>query len=698
MPTVNKPVSTSVHTLQKGTSLLSRLKGVFQRRTVTPGDGQSYLKKGIPTDSPPPTDNPPHMGAIVDRAVTAHTVNKGSHIHQNTKENALTPESIVEKNTTIPSVYGTSHDIEDSEEARGQALVTALDDLTALPPDGEVRHEPDDAPEEKTGELHEPGIAQPETLAKHRGQRLEKGLAIGVGVGVGVVTSSAGIVTVDVLQPDQAGPTLTSDNSPIAMAYNDDTLQIASAATDGLALAGSVYQATRNEKQIRQQKIHAQAYLKNVATVAVLVRRKKQKRIMDQPITAEEIKQFYKEEQLSEITKNTLMPGASGTLAVSGSLLTLGMAFPPLFPVFAAASAGTGGAGLISTAAATAGNRARLKKAMDKTFSDEKMRLEFDAIAEQLEDERQALAKPDAGVTDPEAAEQQLLKAVNKKLEVDRLNKARKIMLGSELVARVSGMSRHGVPALGSAAVGLGAALTGVMVSLSAATNFKERRRKLDNIPQTMAEVISPNLEGKRFVLLGATVFERYLEKNWVSLQKKYKGLPGKNHKTAWKALKSGNVSQEGAEALRACRQDCVRALWEEQLGKFAKQQKPPIDFQSVKSDPEKLCGLLKRYAIQSIGDFAHNDTFKSGRNNTLRLSLIGALTSVFFLPMLGVVGGVLVTGIGVSKAIAVHERKVFEQALSKMFDEPGDTPALKMLHLKANGLIDIWSHMLTGA
>ncbi|WP_330924432.1 hypothetical protein [Candidatus Sororendozoicomonas aggregata] len=677
MPTINRSGSEPVHALQQRTNLLSRLsrlKGIFQRRTVTPDDGQNYLKKGIPADTPP------HSFPLLDRTVAADSVNKEPYTHQNTKKSDLTSAPIIEKNTVTTPGYGP---LEDTKEAFGR-------DLTASSPVVEAPHEVD-APEAEAEEL---GVVKPETPANRRRQHLEKGLAAGV-VG-GAVASGAGIATINALQPGQTESLLTSDNAPIAVPYNDEALQMASAATDGLALAGSVYQATRNEKQIRQQKIHAQAYLKNLATVTVLARRKKQKKALDQPITVEEIKQFYKDEQLSEITKNTLIPGASGTLAVSGSLLTLGMAFPPFFPVFAAASAGTGGAGLISTAAATAGNRARLKKAMDKTFSDEKMQRKFNTMAEQLEADRQALSKPDAGLTDPQTAERQLLKAVDKKFEVDRLNKASQIMLGSEMVARISGMSKYGLPALGSAAVGLGATLTGVMVSLSAATNFKERRRKLDNVPQAMAEVISPDLDRKRFVLFGATMFERYLKKDWADLQKKYKGLSGKNHKATWKALQSDNLSQEVAGALRACRQDCARALWEEQLTKFAKQQKPPIDFQALKSEPEKLRDLLKRYAIKSIGEFAHNDTFSNGRNNTLRLSLIGTLAGVFFLPMLGVAAGVLVTGLGVSKGIAVYERKVFEQALSELFDEPGEGPESKMAHVKVNSLIDTWCHMLT--
>ena len=63
-------------------------------------------------------------------------------------------------------------------------------------------------------------------------------------------------------------------------------------------------------------------------------------------------------------------------------------------------------------------------------------------------------------VKDPQAAEKLLTKTLKKKNRLSRLNKLSQVILGSSLVVRISGLSKYGLPLLGTVALGVGAALT----------------------------------------------------------------------------------------------------------------------------------------------------------------------------------------------------------------------------------------------
>ncbi len=378
------------------------------------------------------------------------------------------------------------------------------------------------------------------------------------------------------------------------------------------------------------------------------------------------------------------------TLPLQSPLISLmSMLFPPLMPAFGGVSAGVAGTGAIATILATVGNRKRLGKAIEEAF-------EHPGVKKALEERVTAMnAEINQCASKSGDVDGLLSSMVSKREEGERLLKASTVMLSTSLVARASGMSKYGLPALGSAAMGIGATITGVLVALSATLNFRDRRSKLQNIAQTTSEVLRPDYgrkQKRKLGLFGDTAFQRFLNKNRAEVIKDLGLKPGCTKKEI-----SFNFSLPGNEVkLEKYLRGFVKKEWHKDLTKFAKSQKNGKTFDEIRKDPEALKGLLKKYAIKRVGDFAHNDTFAEGRSGTLKLALIGAFSGIFFLPMLGVAAGILGIGLGVSKAVAVHERKVFTRQLTNLMDnEPADDPEKIAAHNSLNGMVNSWTKLL---
>ncbi len=480
----------------------------------------------------------------------------------------------------------------------------------------------------------------------------------------------------------------------------------AAAGNAGLGLAQGVYGAVQNERQIRQPERKAIENLKKIELLDVLSQRKKNKKQLNSPITIEDIAEVYIKQQKSEITRNTLMPGMSSTVTISAALMSLGALFPPAFLPLAIAAGVTGGIGAISTIAAAAGNRKRLQVAIEKLVKTESVKKQLMIMVKQLELERgKLLSKINPDESDN--SEHRLLEVINKREAVKKLQKTSRVVQGGTIAARATGMSKYGLPALGAAAMGLGAAITGVLVGLSAAMNFKDRRRKLDNVTATMTEAIRPDLDKKKYWLFGSTAFERYLDKYWERFQGMYPALKKTSKKEALKLWQQKqpdpdlpdylqDKQSQMLEALRECRQACTYSHWEEKIADFTNQLKPPQVFAEVRKDPKKLRNVLKEYAIKMVGDFAHNDTFSSGKVNTLRLTAVTGFAGILFPPMFGIAAGIAATGLGVSKLVAVKERKLFEKKLRSAIEHKGITTVEKDTHSNLNTLLDTWTNMLS--
>ena len=464
-------------------------------------------------------------------------------------------------------------------------------------------------------------------------------------------------------------------------------------ATAALALAGSAYQGFLNEKKIRHQDKLMPAHLKAMELSEILQKRKKSKKHKDRPldekITLEEVKSLYKKKQIKTITKDTLMSGASATVSLSGSALALGMIFPPLMPAFGGVSAGIAGTGTVATIAATAGNRKRLGQAVDEAFEDPGISKALQKRVDAMNKEIEQCQKSGDDV------DELLSRMVSDREQGQRLLTASTVFLGSSLVARASGMSKYGMPALGTAAMGVGASITGVLVALSATMNYRNRHSKLKNLSQTTTEVLRPDYgrkQKRKLGLFGDTAFQRFLKKNRTEVMRDLglkQGCTNKEISFAF-ALPANEIKLE--YYLRRFAQK----EWLKDLSAFANKQIPRQNFDEVRKDPKALKNLLKRYAVKRVGDFAHNDTFSEGRSGTLKLTLIGAFCGIFFLPMLGVAAGVLGVGLGVSKTVAVHERDVFSKKLMDLMEnDPGEDQEKIAAHNSINALIDSWTDML---
>ena len=295
-------------------------------------------------------------------------------------------------------------------------------------------------------------------------------------------------------------------------------------ATAALALAGGLYQGYLNEKKIRNQDKLMPSHLRAMELSEILKKRKKKRKKhagtpepLDKPITVEEVKALYKKKQVKEITKDTVMPGASATVSLTGSALALGMLFPPILPAFGATSIGVAGAGTAATILASLGNRQRLAKAIDEAF-------EQPSVQKAIEERVAAMNKEIQQCADNGGNADELLAAMVKEREQgNRLLKASTVMLSTSLVARASGMAKYGMPALGTAALGVGATLTGVLVALDATINYRERHNKLKTLPQTTSEVLRPDYgkkQKRKLGLFGNTAFQRFLKSNRASVAK----------------------------------------------------------------------------------------------------------------------------------------------------------------------------------
>lgn len=464
-------------------------------------------------------------------------------------------------------------------------------------------------------------------------------------------------------------------------------------ATAALALAGGAYRGFLNEKKIRNQDKLLPGHLKAMELTAVLLKRKNSKKQAGKPlgekVTLEEVKNIYKQNQLKTMTKDTLMAGASSTVSLTGSALALGMLFPPLMPAFGGVSAGVAGIGTVATILSTVGNRKRLGKAIDGAFENPGVLKALQERVDAMNLEIEQCAKSSGDV------DELLSSMVSDREKGERLLKASTVMLSTSLVARASGMSKYGMPALGTAAMGVGATMTGVLVALSAAMNFRDRHSKLQNLSQTTSEVLRPDYgrkQKRKLGLFGDTAFQRFLKKNRTEVIQDLGLKPDCKNKEISFAFSLPGNEKKLEYYLRAF----AIKEWLKDLTAFANKQKNKQNFAEVRKDPEALKALLKLYAVKRIGDFAHNDTFAEGRSGTLKLSLIGAFSGIFFLPMLGVAAGVLGIGLGVSKAVAAHERKVFTKKLTDLMDNgPGEDEEKIAVHNSLNGMIDSWTNML---
>ncbi|KEI70906.1 hypothetical protein [Endozoicomonas elysicola] len=501
---------------------------------------------------------------------------------------------------------------------------------------------------------------------------------------------------------DRDGLALNPDLKLMGLFYeSDEAFQSAllgfgtatAGATAALALAGGAYQGFLNEKKIRNQDKLMPGHLKAMELTAILQKRKTSKKHAGKPlgekITLEEVKSLYKKNQLKTMTKDTIMAGASATVSLTGSALALGMLFPPLMPAFGGVSAGVAGTGTVATLLATVGNRKRLGKAIDEAFNNPGVLKALQERVDAMNSEIANCAKSSGDV------DELLSSMVTDREKGERLLKASTVMLSTSLVARASGMSKYGMPALGTAAMGVGATITGVLVALSAAMNFRDRRSKLQNLSQTTSEVLRPDYgrkQKRKLGLFGDTAFQRFLKKNRTEVIKDLGLKPGCTNKEISFAFSlPGNETK-----LEYYLRGFAKKEWLKDVTAFANEQKPKQNFAEVRKDPEALKALLKHYAIKRVGDFAHNDTFAEGRSGTLKLALIGAFSGIFFLPMLGVAAGVLGIGLGVSKGVAVHERNVFTKKLTDLMDNgPGEDEEKIAAHNSLVGMIDSWTNML---
>ncbi|WP_067521765.1 hypothetical protein [Endozoicomonas ascidiicola] len=104
----------------------------------------------------------------------------------------------------------------------------------------------------------------------------------------------------------------------------------------------------------------------------------------------------------------------------------------------------------------------------------------------------------------------------------------------------------------------------------------------------------------------------------------------------------------------------------------------------------------MQKYAVHQVGKFAHNDTWKEGRDDSIKLAVVFAFSGIIFLPMLGVAGLTLGAGLPVTKGVAKHEQKLFERKLTELIESPPkDAPEKVAAHNSLHKMINSWTDML---
>ncbi|WP_299732499.1 hypothetical protein [uncultured Endozoicomonas sp.] len=467
----------------------------------------------------------------------------------------------------------------------------------------------------------------------------------------------------------------------------------AASATAAFALGGAGFQGYLNEKKIRNQDQLMPAQLKSMELSEILKKRKKNTKDkykpLDREITVEEVMSLYKKKNLRTMSKDTAMAGAGATVSLTGSALALGMLFPPLFPAFGGAAIGVAGAGTAATIMGALGNNKRLSKAIKKAF-------ELPAVEKALKERVAAMNKEMKECASKGGTADELLSSmVEQREQGARLMKASSVMLGTSLVARASGMAKYGMPAIGTAAMGVGAGITGILTALSARMNYRERRQKLNNLAQTTSEVLRPDYgrkQKRKLGLFGNTDFQRYLKSNRAEVAK----LLNLDEKFSNKDLSVAFALPGNEMHLEYFLRGFAARQWRKGLVKFAGKQKPAVDFAEVQKDKVALKELLTKYAIKQVGKFAHNDTWKEGRGDTAQLALVMAFSGIFFLPMLGVAGATLLAGLPITKAVAKHEEKLFTRKLTELIENPPkDSPEKIAAHNSLHKLINSWTELL---
>jgi hypothetical protein len=287
----------------------------------------------------------------------------------------------------------------------------------------------------------------------------------------------------------------------------------ASSASGLFGLFNLFEQTRQNSKFLTYTKEHFGEVVSNLELGHILLARKARGILnpeeLAKPVTADEIKALARDTLRQTITKRTIQPGAMVTLALSGSMLSLAMLFPPFFIIFAIMSLVFLATGTIATTAATIFNRNKLEKNSDAAEQD--IAVHNAAISKSAE--LSAQIKDDSKNTNLD-----IEKYTSDPLLAHNLEKAGYVLAAGTVAARISSMAKYTMPLVGQVAWGVSSGIMAGGAALQSVKNYLDRQKLFKSPADLIKKLTLPNIHKSAFWPGSKSLFSNYIKDNRTAL------------------------------------------------------------------------------------------------------------------------------------------------------------------------------------
>lgn len=349
---------------------------------------------------------------------------------------------------------------------------------------------------------------------------------------------------------------------------------------------------------------------------------------------------------LQELRFRTLKAGATGTVSLAGSALSLGILFPPAFIPLAGVAISGLGIGIGATAFFSWSHQRKLLKRLDPLFQ----RADLAALIEKN------LLRLRAEQAHCLSGEQLIDRAIQGRMMVDHLTTATNSLLASSLLVRMSSLGKYAMPVVGKVAWVAASVIATLSAAVSAALNFHRRNQQLHDISQTAIACLIPHIHKRKLSLFGQSFFASYLKKNYKDICQAL-DLPVK---CSVRHILAALNSPDLVDIKQHYERRCALKLMNIELKKFARAHNIPANQRYSNS-------TVQEFAIAQVASFAHRDTLIAGAAGTLKMACAAGALSLIFPPVAGFIwigaASSVPVGLLISKFAAVRERQKFKKS-----------------------------------
>jgi hypothetical protein len=401
-----------------------------------------------------------------------------------------------------------------------------------------------------------------------------------------------------------------------------------------LAIFHGVKEAINNEKLIGNLPNHLKNLYNKCDAVDLYNFRKakvgKGNEIGD--VEASDVRGFCKKSLCNEITTRTIKAGFFSSLTIAGCLLTIGNFFPPaIFVVFPLAIA-VAALGTLVTLGASYINRRRMANAIDAISDDE-----LDELARK---KARNINKDRADALDPEKQRQKLTDEV--------LVKSENTLFATVNLAKASSLAEYSASIISSIVGGIISAVSFLEGLLSITNHYRGLNKQYDDMPKTVRNSISPDINSRKYLFFGATKLEQYIEQN------KQQICQDNNLDEDNSARKIISLLKE-TEALNKLKSLCIKEELIKDVKKFCDK--------SGTDDSDKG-EMIKKYMQHKVGESAAKSTFAAGAGVSFKLGMSIFAIGTFICPPLSWlfaaigIGGAVLIGLPVTIYTAYKKNK----------------------------------------